>query len=109
MNTYEVVTSRIDYKDDSEITVVVTLRRDDGVEADVWVAAGIPEYLRGEVDTLTHGGTFGTTSGYEQTWMPGDSLDCWCPGEFADDHDTVFAVASAQAMTLWLLEGVENA
>jgi len=100
-NTYEVVTSRIDEKDDSEITVVVTLRRNDGVTGDVWVGAGIPEHRRGEVNTLTHGGTWGSSRGYEDTWAIGDSLDCWCPDEFATDYEAAFAIAGSHALSLW--------
>lgn len=100
--TYETISSRIEEQDENELTAVITLRREDGVQADVWACAGIPESSRGEVATVTHNGTWGTSRGYESSWVPGDSVDGWCPQEFADDDlAVVAAIAETAALKLW--------
>jgi hypothetical protein len=100
---YEVISSRIESQDEDELTAVVMLRREDGTQAEVWACAGIEEWKRGEVSALTiNGGTFGTSRGYESSWVPGDSPDCWCPAEFQDDMENASAEAENIALQLWL-------
>lgn len=144
---YTVLSTRIDSRDDDELTMVVTLRRDveratdaelmalwsagddagrgedAGVEgwsvirdidggrslashdghlyvvadqngpwavrvdatAEVWACAGVPE----------------SWPGYEDSWLLGDSLDCWCPREFEADADEVGRIAMDAALAAW--------
>jgi len=116
-NTYEIIDSRVEDPDEPEyaspyeITAVVTLRRDDGVTADVWLAAGIPDWRRGEYNNLTHNGTRGVAGAidtYSDTWPVGDSLDCWCPAEFEDDYKQALAAASPAALRLWFDTGCDT-
>lgn len=61
-----------------ETVMVATLRREDGVEGDIWLCAGVrPQYQ----DTVQHA-LDGCQTGYESVRVFGDSLDCWCPKQF---------------------------
>ncbi len=99
---YTAVSTRIESQNPDELTAVVTLRREDGVQAEVWACAGIEEWKRGEVSAATNSGTFGNSHGYESSWLPGDSPDCWCPPEFIEDMEDAGAKAEDEALKLWL-------
>ena len=99
--TYEIVNQKVQDRDADEITVIVTMRCADGTQADVWVCAGIPEWRRDVLAAATANGTWGNSRGYESAWKPGDSLDCWCPREFQEDHGTVSRLAKKVALEVW--------
>jgi hypothetical protein len=77
--TYKLIgTPRIEaeYSDRYETTMVVDLRREDGVTGDVWIVAGVPESDRGSSDAAR------TQEGYLTVRVFGDSPDHWCPESF---------------------------
>ena len=100
--TYELIgTPRIEaeYSDDYETTMSCDLRRTDGVSGDVWIVAGVPDYLRGTADAAR------TQRGYETVRVFGGSPDHWCPESFrpADDdysdvRDGVIAACESTAL-----------
>lgn len=77
--TYELIGSPYienAYCDAWETTMVCDLRRSDGETGDVWIVAGVPDYLRGTSNAAR------TQYGYEQVRVFGDSPDHWCPASF---------------------------
>lgn len=62
-----------EYCDEWETIMQIGLRRDDGAEGVVWVAAGVPDYHRGSAQSAGH------NMGFEDV-RPCDfgSLDAWC-------------------------------
>lgn len=76
---YELIgTPRIEteYSDEYETVMVCDLKRHDGVIGDVWIVAGVPDYLRGSSNASN------TQRGYEQVRIFGDSVDMWCCAPF---------------------------
>lgn len=98
MSSYTVIGSRVEPDcDEWEATVVVELERDtDGVSGEIWVVAGVPEYLRGTAQAAR------TTRGLETAWLYGDSPSHWCPDQFMrDDYDALLAAATPAALAAW--------
>jgi hypothetical protein len=83
--------------DKYETTMFFELLREDGQSGDVWIVAGVPDYLRGSSDAAR------TQSGYLRVRVYGDCADAWCPESFrpADGNymqvmaDVVLACESA--------------
>lgn len=85
-----------DYPDEWQGVVIVTLRRDDGVTADVYVIAGVRESNIGSAQAS------GSARGFEDVWLFGDSPAMWCPAEF-DYHDSrqMLAASHDAALAAW--------
>jgi hypothetical protein len=66
-----------------ETTMVCNVRRDDGETGDVWIVAGVPEYLR------ESSGAAGTQHGYQYVWVFGDPPDMWCPESLRPTADSM--------------------
>lgn len=104
--TYELIGQpRIEseYSDEWETTMACDVRRDDGVTGDVWIVAGVPDYLRGSSEAAH------TQRGYERVRVFGDSPEHWCPDVFvkpdwadidviATVHDDVLAALESAAL-----------
>ena len=58
--------------------MVIDLKREDGITGDVWIVAGVPDSQQDSSDAAR------TQSGYQEVWVFGDSIDCWCPESFRD-------------------------
>lgn len=85
-----------DYPSEWSGAVIVTLRRGDGIEADIYIEAGVPDYLVGTAQASR------SSYGLEQVWLFGDSRDMWCPKEFrANDHHAMLDAAHDAALRAW--------
>ena len=98
---YEVIGTphvEAEYSDEYETTMVFDLRRADGETGDVWIVAGVPDYMRGSSDAAH------TQRGYERVRVFGDSPGHWCPESFRPaDGDYDFAdeiIAAVESMAL---------
>jgi hypothetical protein len=74
---YEVIstpTIHPDGSDEWETLVSLKVRRDDGVEAEVWLSAGVPEWQRGTAKAS------GSRREFETVYTPdlGGGWDSWC-------------------------------
>jgi hypothetical protein len=78
-----------EYSDEYETTMVIDLVREDGAIGDVWIVAGVPDYLRGSSDAAR------TQAGYTSVRVFGDDVDMWCPESFrvADEDGHYQSVA----------------
>ena len=82
-----------EYSDVYETTITATISRSDGATGEIWIAAGVPPYLRGTSEAAR------TQTGYQDVWTPGQSLDDWCPEGFHEailaDRDEIHAILDA--------------
>jgi hypothetical protein len=76
--------------DEHETVMVIDLRREDGATGDVWIAAGVPDYLRGAAQAA------GSQHGLLDVRVFGDAVDMWCPESFqiADEDGGYSGVAA---------------
>lgn len=65
-----------EYSNEWETVMVADIRRDDGETGDIWIVAGVPDYLRGTAKAA------GTSRNLMSVRVFGDSPDCWCPASF---------------------------
>jgi hypothetical protein len=77
-----------EYCDKYETTMVIDLKREDGVEGDVWIVAGVQDYWQGLSDAAR------TQEGYQGVRTFGDHPDMWCPHTFdcEDAEDVLLSV-----------------
>jgi hypothetical protein len=67
------------YSDGWETTMTIDMKDEEGnVGREVWIVAGVPDYLRGESKAA------GTQDGYRRVRVFGDRPEHWCPGTFLD-------------------------
>lgn len=87
--TYELIGSpsiETQYSDEWETTMVCTVQREDGVEGDVWIVAGVPDCQRGSSEAAR------TQVGYCTVRVFGDYIDTWCPDSLrVKDEDGSYA------------------
>lgn len=69
-----------EYYDDYETVMVVSVERSDGVTGDMWVVAGVPDYLQSQV---VHCGQRGLAS----VRVFGDNVHMWCPDALLDPDE----------------------
>lgn len=92
-----------EYSDEWETTMVIDVRRNDGVEGDVWIVAGVPDYLQGTAAAC------GSEQGLLDVRVFGDSPDCWCPASLDPaDMDAILEAVSAVALATHKARGNEN-
>ena len=100
--TFEVIgspTIQAEYSDEWETVLTVDVQRDDGeVAEEVWLVAGVPDYLRSTARAA------GTHRGVERVWVFGDRPDYWCPanitGDYAEIADAIIAACLTAALDL---------
>ena len=82
-----------EYSDEYETVMVIDLQNESGDIGDVWVVAGVPDYLRGTARAS------GSQRGLMSVRVFGDGVDMWCPGVFrvADADYTTIANAVVAA------------
>ena len=90
-----------EYSDNYETVLTINVRRADGVTGEVWICAGVPEYLRGSSDTAR------SQDGYTDVWAFGDSVDTWLDltlqvsdedGSYQTVQDEILAAVKSAAM-----------
>lgn len=94
-HSYEVLAAHVepDHVGEYSGAVVVDLRRDDGVEGDIWVAAGVPDHLVGTAKASGH------TYRMKDVWAWGATHDDWCPSQF-DYRDMTAMLDAARKVAL---------
>ena len=89
-----------EYSDNYETVLTINVRRD-GVTGEVWICAGVPEYLRGSSDAAR------SQDGYTDVWAFGDSVDTWLDptlqvsdedGSYQTVQDEILAAVKSAAM-----------
>lgn len=68
------------YCDEWETVITVDIAETDNHPeiCDVWIVAGVPDYLRGTAQAAA------PNAGLESVWVFGDSPDMWCPDALRD-------------------------
>ncbi len=84
MPNFQILSTSIEreYCDEWETIISMSLRRDDGTEATVWVAAGVPDYHRGSAQAAGHRCGFESVRACDF-----GSWDAWCGFDQPEDGD----------------------
>jgi hypothetical protein len=95
--TYEISSAIVERTGDCQITARMTMLRSDGIEGDVRLDVGIPEYLLGICPWNQRSLAYATVE---------PSAD-WCPAAFSGEQDVVFSIGEQRALDLfaeWFLQ-----
>jgi hypothetical protein len=94
---YEVGDTIVERTGDCQITVTMTLLRSDGIEGEVRLDVGIPDYLLGICPWSQRSLAYATV----------EPSANWCPEVFRVDQDVVFSMGQQRALDLfaeWFLQ-----
>lgn len=93
--SYELISisPEYDYSDTWETVFVCSLRRQDGIEGDCWIVAGVPRQHQDSARAAV------SVRAFEGVRVFGDSPDAWCPDCFdSSDSDEILAAVRDRAL-----------